>query len=698
MNLRELILKENETLVSTQGQTAHNFSAKAQVGQGIEWPKAATVAQPNNVDREEIEMPGEHHNVGHHDEGGHGVSESVVNEDGEGGASAGATASADIATVAYPLLVKGKNNKEKRKNARAAVGQKYVPGPKGVGTGVLESLDEASLATMRDYFAGNDNAKDTTKLAQMRDYFSKNDVPPTPNLQQILNKVKAGQSISTHEYMELKAWSEKGRVKEEGSLEEVDRRGFLKGLGAAAVAGAAGSAMAAPFKHGEYKDQMTGQSQGRYSKVRADNKNATLEISWPNSGQSMTVIDIPGATINFGVYGATGRIKIGDSPVQEFGLSKGDSGNYSWGANLNANIARKILSHSGEVKIEVPIYRTGPEIFKFTIEQDNITKSIPAAKKPNAVIKKDEPTADNIRQSNLDRMSGNSPSASYAGRLIARIKPNITFSGQVEGNPKAEVEVRATTDGTIVGRRITSSSGNRDWDEAVLRAIDKTEVLPRDTDGRVPSTINITFKPKDTNESVQPGVVEGSLDEGKIKNAEDSLKRHAQRKIDHEKRFGDMSAADLFHHEQVRKHLLDKKRKAQSEYRSKMGEAHALDNNSVIYRLDRDRPMSDTEVAVLGGAGRYSLDGLRQKARREAQALAKDLEIEHGGAFRRSAENVKQLTNTLNTIVAAYNELKRIRSRGGRGARGITDEDSNFIRECLTIADKWSTKFNAQGK
>ncbi len=111
-------------------------------------------------------------------------------------------------------------------------------------------------------------------------------------------------------------------------------------------------------------------------------------------------------------------------------------------------------------------------------------------------------------------------------------------------------------------------------------------------------------------------------------------------------------------------------------------EAHVLDHKNVIYRLDRNKPMTDTEVLVLGGAGRYTLGGLRDKARREADAMAADLKVEHGGSFRRAAENIKQLTNTLNTIVAAYNELKRIRSRGGRGSRGITDEESNFMREC----------------
>jgi hypothetical protein len=117
-------------------------------------------------------------------------------------------------------------------------------------------------------------------------------------------------------------------------------------------------------------------------------------------------------------------------------------------------------------------------------------------------------------------------------------------------------------------------------------------------------------------------------------------------------------------------------------------EAHVLGNDSVIYRLDRENPMSDTEVAVLGGAGRYSLKGLRDKARREAAELAQDLSIEHGGAFRRSATNIKQLTNTINTIVAAYNELARLRRKGGRGSRGITDEDANFIRECIRVVEQ----------
>ena len=126
----------------------------------------------------------------------------------------------------------------------------------------------------------------------------------------------------------------------------------------------------------------------------------------------------------------------------------------------------------------------------------------------------EEKRNDALRNENLKRMQGmagasgeenskgtalkaSGPSASYAGRIRARIKPNITFTEDVAGNPKAEVEVRTSPDGTIISRKLMSSSGNKAWDEAVLKAIDKTATLPRDEDGRVPPVLEISFRPKD---------------------------------------------------------------------------------------------------------------------------------------------------------------------------------------------------------
>ena len=126
----------------------------------------------------------------------------------------------------------------------------------------------------------------------------------------------------------------------------------------------------------------------------------------------------------------------------------------------------------------------------------------------------EEKQAEADRQTNIRRMQGmaratgednakgsalkaSGPSASYLGRIAARIKPNITFTGDSEGNPKAEVEVRVNPEGRILSRKLTQSSGNKAWDEAVLKAIDKTETLPRDTDGQIPSVIPMGFRPKD---------------------------------------------------------------------------------------------------------------------------------------------------------------------------------------------------------
>jgi colicin import membrane protein len=88
------------------------------------------------------------------------------------------------------------------------------------------------------------------------------------------------------------------------------------------------------------------------------------------------------------------------------------------------------------------------------------------------------------------------PSDSYAGRIRARVRPNIVFTDDVSGNPTAEVEVHLAPDGTITSRRLAKPSGVKSWDEAVLRALDKTEVLPRDVDGRVHSPLLIEFRPK----------------------------------------------------------------------------------------------------------------------------------------------------------------------------------------------------------
>jgi colicin import membrane protein len=94
------------------------------------------------------------------------------------------------------------------------------------------------------------------------------------------------------------------------------------------------------------------------------------------------------------------------------------------------------------------------------------------------------------------RASG--PSGGYGARIAAAVRPNITFpdADTVNGNPAAEFEVSLAPDGTIVGVKLSKSSGLSSWDEAAERGLRKTDKLPRDTDGRIFPSLIVTLKPK----------------------------------------------------------------------------------------------------------------------------------------------------------------------------------------------------------
>jgi colicin import membrane protein len=84
-------------------------------------------------------------------------------------------------------------------------------------------------------------------------------------------------------------------------------------------------------------------------------------------------------------------------------------------------------------------------------------------------------------------------SASYQGRIRSYIKRFHTYTETVVGNPITEIEVRTSSDGSILSRRITKPSGTKSWDEAALNAIDKAERLPLDENGRSPSPMTIIW-------------------------------------------------------------------------------------------------------------------------------------------------------------------------------------------------------------
>ena len=140
--------------------------------------------------------------------------------------------------------------------------------------------------------------------------------------------------------------------------------------------------------------------------------------------------------------------------------------------------------------------------------------ALAASKKDALRAQEDAKKMEAQRQENIKRMAGlagatgsanstgttqkaSGPTASYAGKVNARVRPKIVFTEEIAGNPTADIEVRTSPDGTITSRKLVKSSGVPAWDEAVLKAIDKTEAMPRDVDGTVPSPLIIGFSPKD---------------------------------------------------------------------------------------------------------------------------------------------------------------------------------------------------------
>ena len=148
------------------------------------------------------------------------------------------------------------------------------------------------------------------------------------------------------------------------------------------------------------------------------------------------------------------------------------------------------------------------------LEKDKKDKAKQQKAEQEAKERADAKRLEAERQTNLQRIAGmagatggpsdtgsalkaSGPSASYAGRIRGKVKPNIVFGDDIPGNPMAEVEVKCAPDGTILSKRVIQTSGHKAWDDAVIKALEKTEKLPLDTDGRVPSVMVISFRPKD---------------------------------------------------------------------------------------------------------------------------------------------------------------------------------------------------------
>jgi len=98
------------------------------------------------------------------------------------------------------------------------------------------------------------------------------------------------------------------------------------------------------------------------------------------------------------------------------------------------------------------------------------------------------------------RSTGNNRSDPGYGNLVgAKIRSNTAFvvPGNLDGNSSVEYAIELLPDGYLRATpRIRKSSGVPGFDDAVLKAIRKSEPFPKDSTGKVPSSFILIHKPK----------------------------------------------------------------------------------------------------------------------------------------------------------------------------------------------------------
>lgn len=86
----------------------------------------------------------------------------------------------------------------------------------------------------------------------------------------------------------------------------------------------------------------------------------------------------------------------------------------------------------------------------------------------------------------------------YTGKIVSKIRRNIVMPPDVADDARAEFLVTLLPGGTVLGARLIRSSGNAAYDNAVERAILKSQPLPLPTDVSMFSwfrELELVFKP-----------------------------------------------------------------------------------------------------------------------------------------------------------------------------------------------------------
>lgn len=126
----------------------------------------------------------------------------------------------------------------------------------------------------------------------------------------------------------------------------------------------------------------------------------------------------------------------------------------------------------------------------------------------------------------------------------------------------------------------------------------------------------------------------------------------------------------------------------------------------VIIGPDDSGDWTNPQVQILGGGGSYTLDRLYKKAQGEAAEIK---ELIDAGEHKKAAYYLKQFKNTVDTIVAAKDELskrhfgeakQRLDPKCWKGYRkqGTKMKDGVKVNNCVKVKEEWEVELDSLKK
>jgi TonB family protein len=190
-------------------------------------------------------------------------------------------------------------------------------------------------------------------------------------------------------------------------------------------------------------------------------------------------------------------------------------------------VVRLTIDETGNVEgVQLLLSSKFPRLDRAAIEigkryqfKPYLINGVPTKISTNLLMKFNLKDSDNNPQGQTANTPGQvQPGYSWTEAVTRKVKPLIVFNpATVDGNPAVTIGVELAPDGDITSTKILQSSGVREWDRAVLLALARAESLPKDANGKIPrQEVKLTFRPKELQESEEELAEEFDLIESNI--------------------------------------------------------------------------------------------------------------------------------------------------------------------------------------